>query len=1185
MPTPEETRFLDLYLKHVRRGELTKAFSAATQWLETTSLATPERSDTWRSLFLVTFDEYGCDMVHAQGAPFNRADRFGNTDHAMALYDHLFRLAEKGSDPFRDLQLRHLMVDADAEGARVHPLLVFSEPANGLRERLRRCGEEFLTITRHHGASSALLRCVVLGEFDRSVRELVHPATAADAPSGEEIAYGYWLLSEMLESRNRLPGLNFEKCEDWSRKILDQIQGVGAAISVARREIDFLWKFESVLDLAYAGGKRIESWERRNDLKWGSSLLERGDDMVSIVRMAVGHEEPEGEGRSATLANRLRRMVMKREPMSGWSLRLTRGARALPDTFRRRLRVALRRLLSQATAAQPNQYAEQFLQAVSRSIANTGRGASERAMLDATVQILCHRPGEQSGVREALQVLQRSATGEERASMLSTLAYIALDVLLLAETRVHAGFGAAVLAPSPLKLLLDQGAEVAPERLQSGASVLAEDLADPLIKSEYDLLTRRRPKGRGRRGDNRLETVLATDNAGEFEELLYGTFIKEFDRGALEQLDQAMPEVGGYDRKLWEKAFKCREAFTFWVSRDPGNNQPAIEITGRPDAEVAQSLRERMRSQAQAGRLPDFGRPALHLELERFLRPFVAGSARTRLAPEEISRRRSLFLKALTDDPVSVEWFGQRSFDMMPDTLGRNLVFVLASTGHGSAMELAGRRCRLTPDHFRATHDGVTPLMAAVRVAADFDEEAKKMVEELLRRAPDHLDKASRHGIRPIHLAYRMGHKQVADLLIQSGAKVDVQSGDRTSIVLEAIASGDPGVLSHALERLGRVPASVRQAVELSPERIETSARDGDSVPFARKMSALRLAMDTNVGSDTAGEQAAVMIFAEFCHRLPGQQLAESVNDELIDALIGSGQVRFFEALLGNREARGPVVERVRDLRNPPALDRVVDAADRYHSAGAYVPGAEARDSVAKEDMFRLLIDRCEADRPLDRALQSVKGGRNLLTRLLVDSQPDAGPAGPAPAGGGPVSALLRRVLDPLHLAAHPEAKAYVAHMLAQRDEEYQDYPIALANQKRLWRCAMMFAAALDVPQAEAHRVAAQMLFRMLVVGPGLADGALPKSIRGSVRFEREGDGHRLSWAVPAGLQPAGLSKASTGLIRNVQGRDSVDDRSMQVMLNWLTSGELRALIHGEWGVTVDGFCNWLWWSQKHETV
>ena len=178
-------------------------------------------------------------------------------------------------------------------------------------------------------------------------------------------------------------------------------------------------------------------------------------------------------------------------------------------------------------------------------------------------------------------------------------------------------------------------------------------------------------------------------------------------------------------------------------------------------------------------------------------------------------------------------------------------------------------------------------------------------------------------------------------------------------------------------------------------------------------------------------------------------------------------------------------------------------------SASARRPSSlEARDAVAKEDMFRLLIERCDADSPSAGVRGSVKGGRNLLTRLLVDSQPDAGPTSAPVSGGGPVSPLLKRLVDPLHMAARPEARAYVAHMLGQRDEEYQDYPIALANQKRLWRCAMMFSAALDVPQAEAHRAAAQMLFRMIVVGPALADSVLPKSIRGSIRFEREGDGH-----------------------------------------------------------------------------
>jgi len=236
--------------------------------------------------------------------------------------------------------------------------------------------------------------------------------------------------------------------------------------------------------------------------------------------------------------------------------------------------------------------------------------------------------------------------------------------------------------------------------------------------------------------------------------------------------------------------------------------------------------------------------------------------------------------------------------------------------------------------------------------------------------------------------------------------------------------------------------------------------------------------------------------------------------------------------------------------------------------------------------LFSLFVDRCRADEPGKAAVDSIRGRRNLLTRL-VGLWND-----PAPSKAA--EPILDRLLDRRRLASRSGVADYVRLMLSQRDDEFQDYPIGLANLKQRHRCAMKLAAALDVPAETAEVAAAELLYRVISGGAGM----LPRALRigpaivfkrkdGSVSAEAAGIGDEvdvprtmlLVWDDPQ--RDRSRDDDQRAIVWGVEESDRTDARSIRRIRDWLNS-EGMAEFFDEKGVTLRSFCNWLWWTERN---
>jgi hypothetical protein len=233
-----------------------------------------------------------------------------------------------------------------------------------------------------------------------------------------------------------------------------------------------------------------------------------------------------------------------------------------------------------------------------------------------------------------------------------------------------------------------------------------------------------------------------------------------------------------------------------------------------------------------------------------------------------------------------------------------------------------------------------------------------------------------------------------------------------------------------------------------------------------------------------------------------------------------------------------------------------------------------------------MLIDRCRADEPGKAAVDSIRGRRNLLTRL-VGLWND-------PVHSKTAELMLDRLLDRRRLATRVGVAEYVRLMLEERDDEFQEYPIGLANLKQRNRCAMKLAAALDVPAEAAEIAAAELLYRVISGGPGMLPRALRAGpaisfhrLEGQLSADSAGIGEhvevprvmKLIWDGPQG----DVSRVDDArlIIGGVEESDRTDARSVRSIRNWLNSKEMSSFFD-EKGVTLRSFCNWLWWTERN---
>jgi hypothetical protein len=512
------------------------------------------------------------------------------------------------------------------------------------------------------------------------------------------------------------------------------------------------------------------------------------------------------------------------------------------------------------------------------------------------------------------------------------------------------------------------------------------------------------------------------------------------------------------------------------------------------------------------------------------------------------------------------------------DDLGRNLAFVLACTGFGTA--LIEIRAILGvgasgPSLFRLTHDGVSALMAAAQAARNQDDQALEMLRVVADACP--VDHRSRHGLRAIHLAYRNGNTEAAEFLIARGAQPGVMTEDGTSIVLEAIRSGRPSVVQHAVAQLQANPEQLRRALRMKIDRfIELVASEQGQVR-AVSASAVRLAVAERTGQ-VLGEVVDLL----------KDSVAEQLDADVIDRMIRRRDLKGLETLLGSPELQASVGERLRNLESPPLLDRLIDSITA--PADGVIPEGSLMESAVKVDrLFALFVDRCRADEPGNAAVDSIRGRRNLLTRL-VGLWND-------PAHSKAAEPILDRLLDRRRLASRPGVAEYVRLMLSQRDDEFQDYPIGLANLKQRHLCAMKLAAALDVPTETAEVAASEILYRVISGGPGMLPRALRTDPRkpaivfirkdGSVSAEAAGmsddvDVQRVMYLVWDGPQDVESDKDDQrAIVWGVEESDRTDARSIRRIRDWLNS-EGMASFFDEKGVTLRSFCNWLWWTERN---
>lgn len=157
--------------------------------------------------------------------------------------------------------------------------------------------------------------------------------------------------------------------------------------------------------------------------------------------------------------------------------------------------------------------------------------------------------------------------------------------------------------------------------------------------------------------------------------------------------------------------------------------------------------------------------------------------------------------------------------------------------------------------------------------------------------------------------------------------------------------------------------------------------------------------------------------------------------------------------------------------------------------------------------------------------------------------------------------------------------------MLNQRDDEFQDYPIGLANSEKCFDCSMVLAGALPVFDAEVEELVGGMLLRMR---SGAVD-ALPLVLRD----RSNGTRHALSLRecgpdAPGQLRVVVLLDGKQGTefefptpLQGVGRHEHPDAGAQQRLNHWLRDGENRRSLERH-GLTMSGFCNWLWWTAKH---
>ena len=1140
---------IDRFKRYLRRGLIDQAEVFAANWLEEmkSSGATPANDTEWRSLFLLAFDEFCRDR------PEERMSRVDDTMLSAQLYRLLRFLAEKGSDPFRELSNRRGSDPATERAedlvsdALVHPLLVCSRPAMELRRALRERRGLFQAAA---GGIPALLRAVALCDFtNESLDDLLNSSDPALAPNGEQIALAYWLLKDLSDSieRNGADAVEFvepdnkQRILEWVRQLPRTIAGRRDPASVqANGEIEFLRVARGVLSLTRDDGSSIGAWREGEGWgDWSKLLRARSADLLELLRIAVGTRELDHAGRSPALRERLARLLREQGSMHG----LARFD--LPDTAKRRLRLALRVVLCKALAGGA---AGEVRVAMDGAIAKVADESPRDAVtLRAVFELLCYQGGIAAAFKTQLRQI-RGWEAQDRSRTLSMLANVELDTF--GSVRAGGDGSSDAEGDQPIELLKEAGAAVSTLRLQKAKDQISDESGPRLEAIEAWI----RESGLGGERD-RLAEILDEDDADEFEAHLFGTFVKEFDEDKLGQLSMLLPMHSGEGKTPWEDAEACQRRLKEWVEASRGSDEPLSPV---PEGD-AQSERDWLQKHLARNGRPrgTFNSPWLHNVISVFLMP----ADRRHLA-----RRRKVFREVLADTEQR-SWLRSDVVLKETDDLGRNLAFVLARTGFGAALveirailgvEASGASL------FRLTHDGVSALMAAARAARNQDDQALEMLRVVAESCP--VDHRSNHGLRAIHLAYREGNTEAAEFLISRGAQPGVMPEDSTSIVLEAIRSGRPNVVQHAISRLGANPEQLRRASRMKIEKfIELASEQGQI--RAVSASAIRLAVAERTGQ-VLGDVVDLL----------KESAAELVDADVIDRMIRRGDLKGLDVLLGTPELEASVGERLRNFDSPPLLDRVIDSIDVRGAAGGSV--------TTVDGIFSLFVSRCRADEPGKAAVDSIRGRRNLLTRL-VGLWND-------PAHSKVAEPILDRLLDRRRLASRPGVADYVRLMLSQRDDEFQDYPIGLANLKQRNRCAMKLAAALDVPAETSENAAAELLYRVISGGSGM----LPRALRSgpAIRFHRK-DGSvsadsvgigeevdvlrvmQLVWDGPEGDH----SKIDDqrAIVWGVEESDRTDARSIRRIRDWLNSEGMSAFFD-EKGVTLRSFCNWLWWTERN---
>lgn len=1143
---------IDRFKRYLRRGLIKDAAKFAENWFEEMleSGAIPSKDPEWRSLFLLAFDEFCRDR------PEERFERVQDELLSQELYRLLLRyLAEKGSDPFRELSQRRGSDPATEHGegrdsdALIHPLLVCSRPAMELRRALRERRNLVRVGSGDDCSVPRLLRAVALCDFtSEPLDELLNMTDPALSPNGAQIALAYWLLkdlSDCIERNGPEAGLFIEdesrrSVGDWLRELPRTIAGRRDPASVqAHGEIEFLRVARGLMSLTRDDGASIAKWRESEGWgDWSRLLRTRSNDLIELLRIAVGTSGLDHHGRSPALRERLARLLRDQGSMHG----LERFD--LPDTAKRRLRLAFRMVLCKSSAGGA---AGEVRSALDGALAAISADAPHEAiMLRAAFELLSH----QGGIAAAFETHLRKICAwdpRERSRALSMLANVELDTY---GSIPGGGGGSSELeGDQPLELLKEAGAEVSALRLQKAKDQIAQDAGTRL----ETIKTWIRETGLGGDSDQ-LAEILGEDDAEEFELYLFGSFVKELDEAKLGQLSMSLPMSSGEGKSLWDDAEDCQKKFANWL--EPAQSSDLEPV---PEGDAGAEKEWLQRHLAIAGRPRGrFKTPWLHDVVWTFLKP---------AEPRFVARRRKIFLEVLADAGQR-GWLNSDAL-AMTDALGRTLAFVIARSGFGAALveirELLGSGA-VDPFLSRLTNDGVSSLMAAAQAAGNEDEQALEMLKLVAGVCP--VDHRSIHGLRAIHIAYREGNTEAVDFLISRGAQPGVLTDDASSIVLEAIKSGRPAVVRHAVSKLHGNPDQLRRASRMRIERfIELEAEQG--LVRCVSASAVRLAVAERTGQ----------VLEEVVDLLK-DSVAESIDVDMIDRMIRRRDLRGVAVLLGTRELAESVGERLRNVDSPPLLDRVVDSVG---SAGSKAAGSTHAMGAEVERLFSMLIDRCRADEPGKAAVDSIRGRRNLLTRL-VGLWND-------PVHSKTAELMLDLLLDRRRLASRPGLAEYVRLMLEERDDEFQEYPIGLANLKQSNRCAMKLAAALDVPAETAEIAAAELLYRVISGGTGM----LPRALRTgpAIDFRRTestlsadsaGIGEHVEVSRVMELIWDGPQGDESELKLNVGGveeSDRTDARSVRSIRNWLNSKEMSA-IFDEKGVTLRSFCNWLWWTERH---